>query len=100
MKIFVSMPMAGKTREEIAEEFEIAKTQVKSVAVITDSVKFKHGYFTEKQLKGNSELRGFAESIWIMSKCDAVYFAEGWQDTRGCRLEYEICKKYGMRILN
>lgn len=100
MKIFISIPMAGKSREEIMRDFEAAKAQVKSISAFGNEAKFKHGYVIDKQLKGSSALRGFVESIWIMSKCNAAYFAEGWQNARGCRLEYEICKKYGMQILN
>ena len=40
------------------------------------------------------------ESIKLMEKADGVYFCPGWMDAKGCRIEYEICKVYGLDILN
>jgi len=33
----------------------------------------------------------------LMQRCDGVYFSKGWQGSRGCRAELEVCKKIGMR---
>lgn len=32
------------------------------------------------------------------SDCDAVYFAPGWVDSKGCNLEYAAAKIYGKTI--
>ena len=34
-----------------------------------------------------------------MSKCDAVLFCQGWENARGCCIEHEAAKKYGVLIL-
>ena len=31
-------------------------------------------------------------------ECDAVYFAPGWVDSKGCNLEYAAAKIYGKTI--
>lgn len=31
-------------------------------------------------------------------ECDAVYFAPGWVDSKGCNLEYAAAKIYGKII--
>lgn len=40
-----------------------------------------------------------AESLKSMSLCDAVYFCKGWENARGCRIEHEIAKQYGLLII-
>jgi len=31
-----------------------------------------------------------------MAKTDIVYFAYGWEKSRGCRIEYEYAVQYGI----
>ncbi len=40
-----------------------------------------------------------AKSINAMGNVDAVFFAKGWRLARGCKLEYDIAKAYGVKIL-
>lgn len=40
-----------------------------------------------------------SHSIEFMSKCDAVYFCNGWQHARGCNIEHEIAVQYGLEII-
>ncbi len=35
-----------------------------------------------------------------LSKVDAVYFVDGWQRARGCRIEKQICEAYHIMILD
>ena len=36
------------------------------------------------------------KSLELMATADVVYFAEGWQEARGCRIEHECAKEYGI----
>ena len=40
-----------------------------------------------------------AKSLENMSLCHAAYFCKGWENTRGCRLEHEAAKAYGVEII-
>lgn len=96
-KIFISVPMNGKTDEEIAE----AERRVKDVLWIK-------GYATNEAIFYDG--RGFlkpppvkeidvwllAQSIAEMSDADLVAFGEGWTEARGCRFEHDIATEYGM----
>ena len=42
----------------------------------------------------------FAKSVEYLSKADKAYFAEGWENTRGCSLEHLICENYNIEIIN
>ena len=39
-----------------------------------------------------------AHSIQCLADADIVYFAEGWENARGCKIEHEIAKQYGIEI--
>ena len=47
----------------------------------------------------NDAVRCLAESIKFMSNVDAVYFLKGWEEARGCKIEHEIAKQYGIEVL-
>ena len=40
-----------------------------------------------------------AKSLESMSLCDAAYFAKGWENARGCKIEHEVAKAYGVKII-
>lgn len=40
-----------------------------------------------------------AKSLENMSKCHVAYFCKGWQTARGCRIEHEAAKAYGIAII-
>ena len=40
-----------------------------------------------------------AKSIESMSFCHKVYFAKGWENARGCKIEHEVASRYGLEII-
>lgn len=40
-----------------------------------------------------------AKSIEKMSLCHTVYFSKGWENDRGCKIEHEVAKQYGLEII-
>ena len=103
MKAMLSQPMAGKTEQEIIE------TRERAISALT-----KKGYeivntlFTDEwSSKEAMEARGvvqiplcfLAKSLENMSLCHAAYFCKGWEKARGCRIEHEAAKAYGLTII-
>lgn len=41
-----------------------------------------------------------ARSIDMIGKVDAVFFAEGWQQAKGCVIERKVCEHYNILILD
>ena len=60
-------------------------------------------HFTDEQMNElgvkNQAMYYIANSILAMSRCDCVYFAKGWENARGCRIEYYIAAAYGTEVL-
>lgn len=40
-----------------------------------------------------------ADLRFIMEDADIVVFCEGWQDSRGCRLEHAVAQEFGKKII-
>lgn len=108
-KAMISQPMNGKSEQEIA------KTREKAIEILTGlGYEFVNTLFTDFYgVTGDccsvEDMRNcgvvhiplcfLAKSLDKMSCCDAVYFCKGWKDARGCRIEYEAAKEYGLTIL-
>ena len=103
MKAMLSQPMAGKTDEEIIAPREKAIKVLKSKGYELVNTLFTDEWYN----KENMEQRGvvqiplcfLAKSLDHMSLCDAVYFCKGWENARGCRIEHEAAKAYGLEII-
>lgn len=93
MKIFISQPMGNKSYEQIKFERQnlVRKLEQKGHEVL-ETV-----FDDYDELK--SPIFYLAKSIEILDKADRVVFMEGWETARGCRIEYEISRKYGKEIL-
>lgn len=99
-RAMISQPMAGKTDEEIAEARDKACAKLREMGFEVAGTVFD---FTDEQLNAlgvkNAALYYLANSILAMSRCDCVYFAKGWENARGCRIEHFIAATYGMDII-
>lgn len=89
-KIFISMPMNGKTDKQIKTELE--QTKRKIIDEYGD-VEFVDSYFGDTEAEDPIEMLG--KSISLMAEADTIYFCEGWESARGCRIEHEVALSYG-----
>lgn len=102
-KAMLSQPMAGKTEEEIID------TRNRAVAELEKrGFRFVNTLFTDEWYSPHSmKQRGvvqiplcfLAKSLENMSLCHAAYFCKGWENARGCRIEHEAAKAYGLEII-
>lgn len=91
LKIFISQPMRGKTIDDIVQERNkiVARWEGKPV-------EFIDSYFSEGASKNPTDSLG--KSISLIGGADLVVFAPGWENARGCRIEHEVAKEYGIQI--
>ena len=96
-KLFISQPMNGKTDEEIkAERDEI----VKRVTERFGDVEVIDSFIEENAPENaNSGLWYLGKSLELLSIADCAYFAEGWKNYRGCKIERECAVQYGIDIV-
>jgi len=90
-KLFISQPMRGKSDEEILKEREHAIQKAKEL--IGEEVEVLDTFFDDFDSNAKP-LEYLARSIEYLSKADVAYFAQGWQEARGCRIEHECAVEY------
>ena len=102
-KAMLSQPMANKTQEEIiaVRERAIAALEARGYEVV--NTLFTNEWYSKESMEKrgvvNIPLCFLAKSLENMSLCHAVYFCKGWEQARGCRIEHEAAKAYGMKII-
>lgn len=101
-RIMISQPMNGLTPEQIKSVRDKIVSSLKDDEYLVDTF-FEGQSFTEESLstKGvtNTPVYFLSKSLELMSTCDAVIFASGWEKARGCRIEHEVALQYGLEII-
>ena len=102
VRLFISQPMRGKTNEQIERERE-------ELVEIAEAVYFGHGgvEVIDSFFKGGlnapagakAPLYYLSKSLELLATADAVIFAKDWQGARGCRIEHECAKQYGVPMI-
>lgn len=102
-KAMLSQPMAGKTEAEIVETRERAINHLERFGFEIVNTLFTDEWYSDKSMKERGVVQiplcFLAKSLENMSLCHAAYFCKGWENARGCRLEHEAAKAYGLMLL-
>ncbi len=102
-KAMLSQPTGGKSQDEI-----IATRKRAIKALEARGYEIVNTLFTDEWYsKGKMEERGvvqiplcfLAKSLENMSLCHAAYFCNGWENARGCKIEHDAAKAYGLEII-
>ena len=96
MNLFVSQPMAGLTDAQILKRREelielVRKRNPEEEIIPIDS------FTKSEEIVGRGRIAMLGDSISLMADADLVIFARGWQNSKGCIVENEVCKQYGIR---
>ena len=91
MKAMISQPMRGKIEEEILKVRNSIIDDLKLNGFEIINTLFDFG--------DKPAIFYLAKSIEAMSEADVVIFTPDWEEARGCRIEFEIAKEYGKRII-
>nr|DAY45731.1 MAG TPA: N-deoxyribosyltransferase [Crassvirales sp.] len=95
-KLFISQPMKGKTNEQIEKEREDAVN--KAVALLGEEVEIIDSFFKNAPVSA-SPLWFLGKSLELLATADVAYFAEGWEEARGCKVEHLCATEYGIPVL-
>ena len=95
-KVFISQPMKGKSNEEIRKEREVI---IEEVSKELDGEPFEVMDTVFDDFDGATPLKFLAKSLMVMADADAVYFADGWREAMGCRIENRCAVAYGLNFI-
>ena len=102
-KAMLSQPMAGKTGEEIAAAREKAIAALKEQGYEVVNTLFTDEWYSKERMAERGVVQiplcFLAKSLENMSLCHAAYFCKGWENARGCQIEHEAARAYGLTIL-
>ena len=96
-KLFISQPMRGKTDEEILATREKAIQSAK-LQLETEEVEVIDSFFQNAPTDAKP-LWFLGKSIELLAGADVVFFAKGWEDARGCRIEKMCALEYGVAVI-
>lgn len=103
MKAMISQPLNGKTDEEITDARNRAIKALEAMGYAVVNTLYASEWYSEENMakRGviNKPLCYLAKSLDQMCGCNAVYFVKGWENARGCRIEHETAKAYGIRTI-
>lgn len=102
-KAMLSQPMAGRSEQEMIETRERAIAALEAKGFETVNTLFTDEWYSEQAMKERGVVQiplcFLAKSLENMSLCHAAYFCKGWEQARGCRIEHEAAKAYGLEII-
>lgn len=94
MKIMISQPMRGKTTEQIeTERKQLVEELEKQGYEVVNTI-----FADETPKDCDTALFYLSKSVEAIGKVDGVVFMPGWNEARGCRIEYQIACEYGKFI--
>ena len=95
-KLFISQPMRGKTDEEIlAERKKAIESAERNLGVPVEVI---DSFFQNAPVDARP-LWFLGKSLELLSTADIAYFAKGWEDARGCRIENQCAIEYGIEVI-
>lgn len=95
-KLFISQPMRGKTDEEILSVRE--KAIASAERHLGEKVEVIDSFFKNAPVEAKP-LWFLGKSLELLSTADVVYFANGWEEARGCRIENICAIEYGIELM-
>ena len=102
-KAMLSQPMAGRTEEEIRETRERAVKVLEAKGYEVVNTLFTDEWHSNESMAKRGVVQiplcFLAKSLENMSLCHVAYFCKGWEETRGCRIEHEAAKAYGLEVI-
>lgn len=96
MKVFISQPMNGKDEQTILEERAKMISRIKEQYLDAEILESYFEDYTPST--GNVALKYLSKSLELLADADEVWFAPGWQNARGCRIENDCAIAYGITV--
>lgn len=92
-KCYISLPISGRDMKRVRIDIKMMEHELRSIgyepyAPVNDDTDITASY---------SEHMG--RDIAVLIECDAVVFLRGWEQSKGCMLEFAAAKIYGKEIM-
>lgn len=92
MKIYISGPITGK--RDYMKRFQSAEKQLKAEGHTVINPARVNAALPE----GTTHAEYMKTSIVMLDMCDAIFMLDGWQQSKGCSIEFEYAYEHGITI--
>lgn len=91
--------MRGLTDEEILKARE--EIRIRAEKTIGEPVELIDSFIEDYPGEINKSIPVWylGKSIQLLAQADIVYFGGDWENARGCKIEYAVAEKYGIKII-
>lgn len=98
MKIFLSLPFNGRNKAVIIADIKyMMKTIINTYACCND-LEFVHNFSESDDEETDNDtamrIRFLGRAISRLADCDAIFFGDGFESARGCRVEQFVAREY------
>ena len=102
-KAMLSQPMGGKTDEEIVSTREEAVKVLQEKGYEIVNTLFTDEWYSREKMEERGVVQitlcFLSKCLENMSLCHVAYLCKGWENARGCRVETDAAKAYGLEII-
>ena len=91
-RLFISQPMAGLSIEKIKEDRQRGYEYFKALGVTDKEIEVIDNL--QEDAKDYIATDYLSTDIKLLGRADGVLFLKGWEDARGCKVEYMVAKCY------
>lgn len=102
-KAMFSQPMNGLTDEQIVAAREKAVAKLTEMGYEVVNTLFTDEWYNKDKMAERGVVQiplcFLAKSLENMSLCHAAYFAKGWENARGCKIEHAAAVAYGLEVI-
>lgn len=95
-KLFISQPMRGKTDEEI---LAVRKKAIESAEKLVGEPMEVIDSFFQGAPADAKPLWFLGKSLELLATADVAYFAKGWDEARGCKIENTCATEYSVLVI-
>lgn len=94
MKIYISLPITGHDETEVRQHADLIKAALSRAGHTPVSP------FDIFAGKNPSYVDYLCSDLQALAGCDAIMLCDGWQFSRGCRIEACVAKEFGLQIMH
>lgn len=92
MKVYISLPITGQELAARAKAVWVKRMLAASGHEPVSPFEVEAG-------KNPTNLEYLLADLRVLSGCDAVYLCDGWQFSRGCRIEAFWAKEFNKQVM-
>lgn len=94
MRIYISLPITGRDEQDAREHADLMKSALSRAG---------HNPVNPFDIPAGVKSPAYADylcaDLRVLADCDAIFMCDGWQFSRGCRIERTFAEEFGLQVM-